>query len=222
MSRTTLVGAALVTAGLVGCGPSYDDEPSRAPTECAGTRGEIVFALTAADTQILADGSRRSTGFFLGEFYEAYRALVEAGYRAVIVTPGARPPSSTPRVSTRSTGWSIPVGSTTRESSSQRIARFAAPVSLAEVQERSETFEGVVVPGGRGVVVDLIEDRALQQLIIDHRRTGRVVGLICHAPAILIRIHPASDPFAGRRVTSVSGVEASGVSSWLCSSGPAS
>jgi putative intracellular protease/amidase len=56
-------------------------------------------------------------------------------------------------------------------------------------------------------MVDLLNDTVLHELLLDFGRTDRPVGLICHAPAILTRIISDDNPFTGRRVATVSGVE---------------
>ena len=67
-------------------------------------------------------------------------------------------------------------------------------------------MERMVVPGGQGMMVDLLDDPDLAALLSRFAADDRPIGLICHAPALLTR-SPAPSQLAGRRVTSVSGLE---------------
>jgi putative intracellular protease/amidase len=171
------------------------------------TPGSIVMVLSAAQTQTLADGTVRETGYFLNEFYIPYRELINEGYEVVIATPGGRLPALDPE--SLDTGY--------WEDNPQDLARaidfietnpqMKAPLSLEEIADSSSDYQAIVVPGGQGVMVDLLNDTVLHELLLDFGRTDRPVGLICHAPAILTRIISDDNPFTGRRVATVSGVE---------------
>lgn len=82
-----------------------------------------------------------------------------------------------------------------------------APISLEEARRDVETFQGIVVPGGQGVMFDLIDNEDLHWLLVRFGESSRPVGLICHSPVILTRIPAEENPFSGRIVTSVSLIE---------------
>ncbi|MBZ4399391.1 type 1 glutamine amidotransferase domain-containing protein [Myxococcus sp. AS-1-15] len=194
--------------GCWGCASSptravvFPSEPL-APAEVRAP-GAVLMVLSAASEQKLADGSVRQTGVFLNEFYEPYKVLVDAGYQVVLATPGGRVPSFDPEGMDPKYWKEHPEA---LEAAKAMVTRLEAPVSLSDVRGRAKEFQALLVPGGQGVMVDLLHDAELHGLLIDFGASGRPVGLVCHAPALLSRLPPDASPFAGRRVTSVSGFE---------------
>ncbi len=211
----------MACAGLValmssGCASHPDTTPAHptppqtgrcnAPPQARVGARTVVFALSAAGTQTLANGKTRATGFFLGEFYEAYRAVTDAGYEVVIATPDGRAPVVDPE-SRKPDYWSDhPQWLPEAEAMVRNDPRLSHPVSLAHARSTADGFDGVIVPGGQGVMHDLIDDPDLLALVATHADRGRVVGLICHAPALLARL-PEHNALSGRTVTSVSAAE---------------
>jgi len=189
--------------------PAGPEDPAAITDErCAApARGSVLFVLTAADTQQLANGKERATGVFLSEFYESYRAVADAGYTPVLASPGGMPAaidpeSLDPKYWTAHPTWRAEARAFVTTSPDLRT-----PLPLAEALANAERFVGTIVPGGQGVMIDLIGDPDLHALLLAHGRSGRVVGLLCHAPAILTRLPAHQNPFAGHRLTSVSGFE---------------
>jgi len=169
--------------------------------------GDVLMVLTAADTQTLVDGSTRSTGYFLNEFYEPFNALVEAGYSVTIATPGGKPAALDPE-SLDEKYWKENPGDLKKALAFvDSHKQLKAPSRLKDVLARSDSFQAVIVPGGQGVMVDLLNNPTVLALLKDIGASDRPVGLICHAPALLSRMDPSGNPFIGRRVTSVSGIE---------------
>lgn len=167
--------------------------------------GHVLFVLSAASTQRLRNGKLRETGFFLGEFYDAYQAVSQSGYRVSIATASGRAPVVDPE-SLKSKYWA---SEPELQAALRFIAtdpRFLEPLPLEAVRAQKLEFQGLVVPGGQGVMVDLVGDTRLQGLIVSMAKSRRAIGLICHSPAILTRLPPDS-PLARKRVTSVSPFE---------------
>ncbi len=168
-------------------------------------RGTILFAVSAAREQILADGSKRATGTFLGEFYEPYLALKHAGYAVVFATVAGAPATIDPE-SLDDDYWNDPAE---RDAARHFIATspaWRAPLSLDRARAEANRFDGLVVPGGQGLMVDLLEDADLHALLRHFAKLQQPVGLVCHAPALLARLSPPHE-LEGRAVTSVSGFE---------------
>lgn len=197
----------LICAALIGgCAAPISTCRDTAPGPDVMPPGTVLIALSAAETMTLADGSTRATGYFLNEFYGPWRALTEAGYAVVIATPDGRPAIVDPE-SLDPRYWD---GDAAALDAAQALAASAAlqqPITLAEARARAADYQGLVVPGGQGVMVDLIDDADLHALMIELGRADRPVGLICHAPALLTRLPLDQDPFVGRAVTAVSGFE---------------
>jgi putative intracellular protease/amidase len=184
--------------------PAYRAEfPSPRQTKPAG---KVLFVLTAAEQQTLADDSTRPTGYFLNEFYEPYRALTGAGYQVVVATPGARPAPVDPE-SLNQKYW--PSAELLKEArvAAAKLPELSSPLSLTQARERADEFQGLLVPGGQGVMVDLLDDPELHALLVAYDASDRPIGLICHAPAILTRLRSPGRLVPGARVTSVSGLE---------------
>lgn len=198
-------------AGVMNCAtpPTHPVVFPQDPLARANPRspGAVLMVLSAAPEQTLADGSTRRTGYFLNEFHEPYRALVDAGYDVVIATPGGRVPALDPESLKPSYWKDHPEALAEAQALTERLPKMRAPMPLSEARARAEEFQALIVPGGQGVMVDLLDDADLHGLLIDFSASDRPVGLICHAPAILTRLPGDPRPFMGRRVTSVSGFE---------------
>jgi putative intracellular protease/amidase len=168
--------------------------------------GKVLVALTASGAQQLQDGTERATGFFLNEFYEPYAALRGGGYEVVVVTPEGKPPVVDPE-SLKEKYWS---GGARQLQAARRFAAVApmmkSPRPLTEALERADDYQALLVPGGQGLMNDLIQNPELLALVERFGESERPVGLVCHAPALLENLG-ARSALRGRLVTSVSGGE---------------
>lgn len=207
-SATALIACLLLAAGP-GCGGQRSSQrmsvilaqgPARPP-------GTVLFVLTAADVQTLANGKTRSTGYFLNEFYDAYDAVTLAGYQVEIATPDGRPAVVDPESFDEDYWKDQPEVLAQARDLVQALPALQHPLTLDQAHQRVDELQGLVVPGGQGVMVDLLEHPVLHELLVALGRTDRPVGLVCHAPAVLARLPAHDDPFAGRWVTSVSAME---------------
>jgi putative intracellular protease/amidase len=169
--------------------------------------GRIVMVLSAAPTQTLADGSIRDTGYFLNEFYVPYQQLVDEGYEVVIATPGGQLPALDPESLDEGYWENNPGDLDNALNFIKTNPQMQAPKSLEEIADEQMDYQAIVVPGGQGVMVDLLNNTVLHGLLLEFGRNDRPVGLICHAPAILTRLEAADNPFTGRLVASVSDIE---------------
>lgn len=202
------MGLLLWFATASGCARSagYRVDFEGGETSVAVTKGKVAMVLSAAREQELADGSTRETGYFLNEFYEPYRALSEAGYEVQIVSPGGRAPSLDPE-SLDEKYWDDPDDLLRAQELIATLPQMHAPSRLEQLAARQAEFQALVVPGGQGVMVDLLDDPVLHGLIRSFADDHRPVGLICHAPAILARMSEPPEAYTGRALTSVSSFE---------------
>lgn len=168
--------------------------------------GQVLIILTAATRQRLADQSERETGYFLNELYEPYKALISHGYKVIIATDEARSPALDPE-SLKLSYWDDDASRLKEAKAFTQSEAMTHPISLSDALKRVDELQGVLVPGGQGVMVDLLDHPLVHELIIQVGQRDRPVGLICHAPAILARLPQGRSPFEGAAVTSVSGVE---------------
>jgi putative intracellular protease/amidase len=165
----------------------------------------VLFVLSAAEVQVLQNGKRRATGNFLGELYEPYVALKAAGYEVVAATPEGRAPSLDPE-SLDAKYWADDPQHRQAACDLFVSPLLARPMSLTDALAAHAEFQGMLVPGGQGLMVDLLDDARVHALLAHFAVSDRPLGMICHAPALLLRLEnpPA---LRGRQVTSVSGFE---------------
>lgn len=204
---TTVLALALGLGGT-GCtdqDPRYRPQVPAASAIALRSPGKVLFVLSAAEHQILRNGKRRPTGNFLSELYEPYLALKNAGYEVVAATPEGRTPSIDPESLDAKYWVDHPEH---RQAARDLVATplLAKPMSLAEALASHRQFQGMLVPGGQGLMVDLLDDTRVHALLVHFATSDRPLGMICHAPALLMRLE-RPHTLRGRQVTSVSGFE---------------
>jgi putative intracellular protease/amidase len=200
------VVAVLALIGMVCCG-SPAGRPAvfpRTPVEPAAA-GKILMLASAASTQTLAQGSTRKTGTFLGELYEPYRALLGAGHQVTLATVGGAKVAIDPE-SLKEKYWETAEQLAAAQSFVVTSSELASPLAIELALASVEDFQGLVIPGGQGVMVDQLDNADVHALILRFSAQDRPIGLVCHAPAVLTRLK-GPGRLAGREVTSVSGLE---------------
>ncbi|WP_437721057.1 type 1 glutamine amidotransferase domain-containing protein [Sorangium sp. So ce861] len=209
LKAALLAGIAVLLGGsaLVACAAApprlHPVFPERPVAE--QPRGKILFVLSAAREQTLGDSSKRATGTFLGEFYEPYLALTGAGHEVVFATDGGAVPAIDPE-SLDEKYWEDGALRARAQRFVERAPQVRAPLSLKQARATADAFDGIVVPGGQGVMVDLLDNADLHALLAHFAAKHQPVGLICHAPAVLTRMRQPN-PLSRRTVTSVSSFE---------------
>lgn len=206
-TKLVLLCLGLVALGAFGCA---DQEPRYRPQFPAAASvprpsGRVLFVLSAAQQQILQNGKRRPTGNFLSELYEPYAALKKAGYEVVVTTPGGRPPSVDPE-SLADKYWGDHLERREAARTLLESPLFVRPMPLGDALAAHHEFQGMLVPGGQGLMVDLLHDADAHALVARFAASDRPLGMICHAPALLTRFATPSR-LRGRQLTSVSGFE---------------
>lgn len=164
--------------------------------------------MSAADTLSLNDGKKlRQTGVFLNEFYIAYQAVTENGYEVDFATPDGVI-ATIDEESINDKYWK----------EQQRIKQealsfvnendsFNKPLSLEEAFTKKDQYIGMIIPGGQGLMVDLFYDQLIPEFLKYFHENQRAIGLICHAPSLLLTISKDENPFIGYEVNSVSPLE---------------
>jgi putative intracellular protease/amidase len=84
---------------------------------------------------------------------------------------------------------------------------FSNPMPLAEAIEKQEEYIGLVIPGGQGLMIDLIYDNNTAVLLKKFAADKKAIGLICHAPALITTIPKKDNPFVGYKVNSITPIE---------------
>ncbi|SOE23799.1 Putative intracellular protease/amidase [Spirosomataceae bacterium TFI 002] len=169
---------------------------------------KVLFVLSAANTLELNKGvKQRQTGVFLNEFYFAYEAVKGAGYAVDIATPNGIV-STIDNESLNDDYWkSQPSLKAEAISFIKEDQSFNTPISLEKAIGKSDDYIGLVIPGGQGLMIDLIEDKNIPVLLKHFAKEGKPTGLICHAPSLILTIPKEENPYIGFKVNSVSPME---------------
>ena len=117
------------------------------------------------------------TGFWLEEFTAPYYAFVDAGADVTLASPKGGQPPIDPNSEADETE------STERfEGDSETKAELASTKKLSDINV--EDYDAVFFPGGHGPLWDLAEDPTCIQLIEKAVAQDKVIGAVCHAPAV--------------------------------------
>jgi putative intracellular protease/amidase len=169
---------------------------------------KVLFVMSAEDTLLLNKGEKeRQTGVFLNEFYLAYKAIITEGYDIDFATPeGVKATIDAESLDEEYWKEKLELKDEALEFWNKN-EKFGHPMTLEEAIERSNEYIGIVIPGGQGLMVDLINDKNIPKLLVQFAENQKAVGLICHAPALITTFPEEQNPFAGYAVNSVSPIE---------------
>jgi putative intracellular protease/amidase len=171
-------------------------------------KGKVLFILSEADTLLLKKGKKkRQTGVFLNEFYLAHKAIADAGFAIDYATPTGKK-ATIDQESLDDDYWEGKL-----ELKPEAIdfwennQSFSNPMTLTKAIEKQSEYIGLVIPGGQGLMVDLIYDENTPLLLKAFATDKEAIGLICHAPALITTIPKNDNPFVGYTVNSVTPFE---------------
>lgn len=167
---------------------------------------KILFVMSAADTIALNSGEKaRQTGVFLNEFYLACHSLLAAGYTVEFATPQGVV-ATIDQESIADKYWKENPGLKAEALVFIQTDRgFNRPLTLEKAIQTHADYLGLVIPGGQGLMVDLLADHHLP-ILLKHF-ANRPTGLICHAPSLILTIPKDENPYIGFQVNSVSPLE---------------
>lgn len=161
----------------------------------------ILMVLTSHDQ--MGDTGHK-TGFWLEEFTAPYYVFRDAGANITLASPkGGQPP--------------VDPNSEADDAQTDTTRRFAedaeGKAALASTKKLSEVsmgdFDAIFYPGGHGPLWDLANDAQSIALIKDAYAQDKVIGAVCHAPAVFknVDIEPGKNLVSGRKVTGFSNSE---------------
>lgn len=163
--------------------------------------------MSSAQHLSLQSGKTYTTGNFLSEFYPVYKALSDSGYQIDLATLNGLPPGID-KESLQLKYWD---GDTLLLKEAKLFISsnpdFLHPMRLDSLLPHTERYKGIIIPGGQGLMVDLMNTSSVKQILLKFSTSQSAIGLICHAPALLLSFPKAGNPFKGYRITSVSGFE---------------
>jgi len=162
---------------------------------------KILIVLTSHDK---LGHTGEKTGFWLEEFAAPYYAFIDAGADVTLASPkGGKPPldptSNEDEHQTEST----------RRFQDDEVAKRALTNTRKLSDIDPDDFAAVFYPGGHGPLWDLSGNKASIDLIRAMLESGKPVGAVCHAPAVLTEVKGANGGYvvSGRRVTGFTNTE---------------
>ncbi|SEM52710.1 type 1 glutamine amidotransferase domain-containing protein [Streptacidiphilus jiangxiensis] len=167
---------------------------------------KILFVMTGVDYWTLADGTRHPTGFWAEEAVAPYEAFTGAGHTITVATPGG----VVPTVDAGSLAPQVNGGEEGARQVAEGLAAMAElqrPVKLEDVV--LDDYDAVFYPGGHGPMEDLAVDPVSGSLLTLALKSGKPLGVVCHAPAALLAAVEAdgSNAFKGRRIAAFTNAE---------------
>lgn len=144
------------------------------------------------------------TGFWLEEFASPFYVFKDAGVEITLASPkGGVPP-----VDPRSEAPEAQTPSTQRlKADAESLSALTHTIRLGLI--KAEGFDAVFFPGGHGPLWDLSNDPHVIRLIETTLATGKPVGAVCHAPAVLLhtKARDGTPLILNRQVTGFSNSE---------------
>jgi putative intracellular protease/amidase len=167
---------------------------------------KILFVMTGVDHWTLADGTKHPTGFWAEEAVAPYQAFTAAGHTVTVATPGG----VLPTVDAGSLAPQVNGGEEGATEVAAALASFAElkdPVRLEDVD--LDAYDAVFYPGGHGPMEDLAVDATSGRLLTLALKSGKPLGVVCHAPAALLAAvdEDGGNSFRGYRVAAFSNAE---------------
>lgn len=161
----------------------------------------VLMVLTSHDQ--LGDTGNK-TGFWLEEFAAPYYVFKDAGAKITLASPlGGQPP-----IDPSSDDEGAQTDATKRfKQDAEAQKELANTLTLASVE--ADGYDAIFYPGGHGPLWDLAEDKDSKRLIEAFAAADRVIGAVCHAPAVFRHtLNTDGTPLvSGRRVTGFTNTE---------------
>ncbi|PJE00614.1 MAG: thiamine biosynthesis protein ThiJ [Leptospira sp.] len=162
--------------------------------------------MSSADMLILNGERKYSTGVFLNEFYLPYKNLKDQDFEIDFATLDGKSAPIDPE-SLKLKYWDNEKIQQEAIDFTKLNIKFLNPKSIDSLVKPELEYSGIIIPGGQGLMVDLLGNEKVLKLISMFHTKKKSIGLICHAPAILTTYPNESNPFKGYRVNSVTGIE---------------
>jgi putative intracellular protease/amidase len=157
---------------------------------------KVLVVMSSAKHLDIRDGKKYPTGFYLNEFAIPFRKLVEAGYTPVVANPNG----DRPLMDVNSNNAMFFDGNEALRADSlkyvESLSLLDHPKKLADVvREGISEYVGLFIPGGHAPVQDLSRDKNLGEILKAFHSAGKVTGILCHGPVVLLSTLPDSDAF---------------------------
>lgn len=138
---------------------------------------EILMVLTSHDQ--LGDTGKK-TGFWLEEFAAPYFVFKDAGATITLASPKGGHPPIDPKSDEADAQTKA-----TRRFQTDPDAQTALENTTVLADISGTEYDAIFYPGGHGPLWDLTNDPHSIALIESMYAAGKIVGAVCHAPAVL-------------------------------------
>ncbi len=153
----------------------------------ADAKGQVLVLLSSETQMALQGNAVYPTGYYLNEFGVPAKALVDAGYEIVLVTPKGNHPVADQRSLE-------PQYFDNSDQQMAKIASFVAslpdidnPLSLDEVLANGlAEYEGLFIPGGHAPLIDLANNPKVGEVLRHFNANSKPTAAICHGPIALL------------------------------------
>ncbi|TGK80834.1 type 1 glutamine amidotransferase domain-containing protein [Leptospira montravelensis] len=171
---------------------------------------KVLIVMSAANTLLLDENHKHPTGVFLNElFYPAIR-LYQSGFALEFATPNGKKSTLDPE-SLKDKYWNSKEEKEEAIRFLNSLSSFQKPISLELAIKNNKSYTGLLIPGGQGLMTDLLYDPNLPILLTKFQEQEKKIGLVCHAPALLITLPSGPNGegflFQGYHVNSVTKME---------------
>lgn len=189
----------------------------------AKSKPKVLIVMSAANTLLLDGNRQHPTGVFLNELYHPVIALDRSGFDLVFATPEGKKATLDPE-SLKDKYWN------SKEEKEEAVRflnshpSFQKPIPLESVGKDHQIYISLLVPGGQGLMTDLLYDKNLPVLLTSFQNQGKTIGLVCHAPALLATLPSGTNGdgflFQGYQVNSVTKIEEWFIESFVMKGSP--
>src|SRR3974390_629479 len=162
-------------------------------------KGKILVLVSSGHGLPLKDGKvYKDAGYYLNELTVPVRALMQEGYEITF----ANPKGNTPQMDVHS---AIPDFFGGSEATLQEYLKFRDtlpglknPTRISDVVASGlDQYDAVFVPGGQGLMMDLLADPDAGIVMRHFHETSKPTAVLCHGPISLLSALPNSKEVVG-------------------------
>ena len=163
------------------------------------TKGKVLVLVSSGRGLPLKDGKVYSgAGYYLNEVTVPVRALMENGYEITF----ANPKGNAPQVDVHSEIVDFFGGDAAKLHDymifRDGLTELRDPTRIADVIASGlDQYDAVLVPGGHGPMIDLLEDPDTGTVLRHFHETSKPTAVLCHGPISLLAALPNASEVVG-------------------------